>query len=59
MGEEERRGISAQATSVEPASNTEILGCRVSKVTLFKALELLEEWIPDDAQLSGELRRAF
>lgn len=45
MDEEERRGISAQATSVEPASNTEILGCRVSKVTLFKALELLEEWI--------------
>jgi N-acetylglucosaminyldiphosphoundecaprenol N-acetyl-beta-D-mannosaminyltransferase len=45
MGEEERRGISAQSTSVEPASNTEILGCRVSKVTLLKALELLEEWI--------------
>ena len=45
MGEEERRGTSAQFTSVDPASNTEILGCRVSKITLFKALELLEEWI--------------
>ena len=50
MGEEERRGLYAQSTAVEPASNIEILGCRVSKVTLIEALDLIEEWIQRPAQ---------
>lgn len=45
MGEEERHGLAAQSTPVEAVLKTEILGCRVSKVTLFNALELLEQWI--------------
>ena len=50
MGEEERRGLCAQSTAVKPASNIEILGCRVSKVTLIEALDLIEEWIQRPAQ---------
>jgi N-acetylglucosaminyldiphosphoundecaprenol N-acetyl-beta-D-mannosaminyltransferase len=52
MDAEERRGLSAQSIPVEPASSIEILGCRVSKVTLTEALDLIEQWIQRPAQRS-------
>jgi N-acetylglucosaminyldiphosphoundecaprenol N-acetyl-beta-D-mannosaminyltransferase len=45
MDEKERSGLSAQPIPVEPASSIDILGCRVSKVTLTEALDLIEQWI--------------
>jgi N-acetylglucosaminyldiphosphoundecaprenol N-acetyl-beta-D-mannosaminyltransferase len=43
--------LSAQGNDrVSPASNVEILGCRVSKVTLFAALGLIESWIQRPAE---------
>lgn len=42
----EGRGLFVQAEdAIEPRSNVEILGCRVSKVTLVEATELIESWI--------------
>jgi N-acetylglucosaminyldiphosphoundecaprenol N-acetyl-beta-D-mannosaminyltransferase len=46
-----KRNLPAQGNdATEPALNIEILGCRVSKVTLIAALGLIERWIQQRAQ---------
>ena len=52
MDDEEGRRSSEQSIPVASVSTIEVLGCRVSKVTLGEALDLIERWIQQPAERS-------
>ena len=52
MDDEEGRRSSQQSIPVASVSRIEVLGCRVSKVTLGEALDLIERWIQQPAERS-------